>query len=231
MKRLSQTGLRLSLALLLFMGFTGAVPCLHGQSSSANSVTKIEKVDAPETNSELEGFRHSPAVQNIGRHLGLSTEVTAQIFEDLNSVIMIGAILWFIFRYVPKIYRGRAETLQKQLFDARSATAEAKERLDVVEERLSKLGIEIEALREQTLRESAEDEKHILEAIETEKQRIMASVEQEIAAAGETAKRDLKKYAGNLAVDRALSEIHLTADDDRELIRSLGKTFNKGDRN
>jgi len=231
LKRLSQVGLPFCLALFLFMGFAGAVPRLHAQSAAANSVTKVEKVDAPESHSELEAFRHAPPVQSIARHLGLSTETTAQIFEDLNSAIMIGAILWFVFRFVPKIYRRRSEILQKQLFDARSATAEAKERLDVVEERLSKLGVEIEALREQTMRESAADEKHILEAIETEKQRIMASVEQEVAAAGAAAKRDLKKYAANLAVDRALSEIRLTTDDDRELIRSFGKTFNKGDRN
>ena len=40
---------------------------------------------------------------------------------------------------VPKMYRKRSETLQKQLFEARSATAEANEGSAVVEERLSKL--------------------------------------------------------------------------------------------
>lgn len=223
MKRLSQTCLNLCLSLLLLAGFTGAAPRLQAQSAPPDKISKAEKVDAPETNAELEAFRHSPAVQSLARHAGMSTESMARLLEDLNSAVLIGAILWLIFKYVPPMFRKRSETLQKQLFDARSATAEANARLAVVEERLSKLGIEIEAIRAQTERDSANDEKRILESLEAEKQRLMASLEQEIEAAGATARRDLKKYAANLAIERAMAQIHLTPDDDRALIRSFSQ--------
>lgn len=229
MKCLSQLRLQLCLALLLLTGFTGAVPRLHAQSSDHTRISKAEKIDAPETNPELEAFRHSPAVQSLAEHFHVSVEFMAKLLEDLNSAIMIGAILWFVFRFVPKAYRKRAETLQKQLFDARSATAEANQRLAVVEERLSKLGIEIDAIREQTERDIKDDEQRIHESLEAEKQRIMASVGQEVEAAGAAARRDLKKYAANLAVDRAMAEIHLTDDDDRALIRSFGQNFSQED--
>jgi F-type H+-transporting ATPase subunit b len=225
-----QIRLHLCLAVLLLTSSTGAVPQLHAQSASTSGVSKAEKIDAPATNPEIEAFRHSPAVQSLGRHLHLSTETTARIFEDLNSIIMIGAILWGILVFVPKMYRNRSKTLEKHLLDARLATTEANERLAVVEERLSKLGIEIDAIREQTERDSKNDEKRIHDSLEIEKQRLMASVEQDIEAAGAAARRDLKKYAANLAIDRALTEIHLTGDDDRALIRSFGKDLN-GDRN
>ena len=235
MKRLSQICLNLCLALILLAGFTGAAPRLHAQSASSDKISKPEKVDAPETNAELEAFRHSPAVQSLARHVGVSTEWMAKLLEDLNSAVLIGAILWGIFKYVPKIFRQRSETLQKQLFDARSATSEANTRLAVVEERLSKLGIEIEAIRAQTERDAASDEKRILESLEAEKQRLLSSVDQEIEAAGAAAKRELKKYAATLAVDRAMAQVHLTPDDDRALIRAFGEDLrssnHKGERN
>lgn len=230
MKRALKICSNLCIAVLLLAGLFTATPRLHAQKASTRLISKAEKVDAPETSSELEAFRHSPAVQNLARHAHVSTEFMAKSLEDLNSVIMIGAILWGIFIFVPKMYRKRSETLKKHLFDARSATTEANERLAVVEERLSKLGIDIDAIREQTARESAGDEKRIHDALEVEKQRLVASVEQEIEAAGAAARRDLKKYAAGLAVDRAMSEIRLSVDDDRALIRSFGNDL-KGERN
>jgi F-type H+-transporting ATPase subunit b len=223
------------LTLLLLAGLPGAAPRLHAQSTPPRITSKAEKVDAPETNAELEAFRHSPAVQSLAKHAGVSTEFMAKALEDLNSAIMIGAILWFLFRMIPKMYRNRSEVLRKQLFDARSATAEANARLATVEERLSKLGIDIDAIRKQAEQDSASDEKRIHDSLEAEKQRMLASVEQEIQAAGATARRDLKQYAANLAIDRAMSEIHLSADDDRALIRSFGQNLRnddlKGERN
>jgi F-type H+-transporting ATPase subunit b len=222
---------RLCLTLLLIAGTFSAVPRLHAQTVPASVAPPSQKVDAPETNSELESFRHSPAVQSLARHAGVSTETMAKLMEDLNSAILIIAILWFIFRFVPKIYRNRSGKLQKDLFDARSATAEANQRLAVVEERLSKLGIEIEAIRKQTESDSVNDEKRIRESLEAEKQRLLSSVDQEVEAAGAAARRDLKKYAANLAIDRAMAQLRLSGEDDRQLVRSFGKDLNNGGSN
>jgi F-type H+-transporting ATPase subunit b len=227
---------KLCLALLLLTGFTATVPYLHAQDSGGGEAKtfqgKAEKIDAPESNAQLEEFRHSPAVKALAQHAHVSDEFMAKLLEDINSAVLIGAILWFLFRLVPKMFRKRSETLQKQLFDARLATTEANERLTVVEERLSKLGIEIDAIREQAARETQDDEKRIHDSLEAEKQRILASVDQEIEAAGAAARRDLKKYAADLAVDRALNEIRLSEDDDRALVRSFGKDLDlRGGRN
>lgn len=231
MKRFPQL---LLISALLF-GITAPVPQLHAQATPPAEVSapakpaasalppRAEKVDAPESNSELEAFRHSPAVQSIARRMGLDTELTAKIFEDINSAIMIGAILWFLFRFIPRMYRKRSETLDKQIFDAAVATSRANERLAVVEERLSKLDVEIASIREQSERDSAEDQRRIHESLETEKQRLVASIDQEIEAAGANARRDLKQYAASLAIERAMSEIRLTDDDDRALIRAFGR--------
>lgn len=234
MKRTREFCLHLCIAVALLTGVAGTVPgatpVLHAQSAAMDRNSRPEKMEAPETKSELEAFRHSPSVQALARHLHVSVEFMAKLLEDVNSGILIAAILWFLLRVIPKMYRKRSETLKKDLFDARLATTEANERLTVVEERLSKLGIDIDAIRKQTEHDSANDEKRIHEALETEKQRLVASVEQEIEAAGSAVRRDLKKYAASLAVDRAMAEIRLTDEDDRMLVRSFGKDLN-GERN
>jgi F-type H+-transporting ATPase subunit b len=219
----------LFLALSLLLVLTASARAQQPAAQPA-AAPQGEHMDEPETHAQMEAFRHSAAVQSLARHIGLSTETTARIIEDLNSSILIAAILWFLFRFVPKAFRKRNETLQKQLLDARLAAAEANERLAVVEERLSKLGIEIDAIREQTERDMVNDEKRIQESLETERQRIIASAEQEIDAAGAAAQRDLKKFAAQLAVNRARQEIRLSPEDDRALIRSFGENL-KGERN
>jgi F-type H+-transporting ATPase subunit b len=196
------------------------------QKSTAGG-NSSDRMDEPETNKQVEAFRHATAVQKVAQMTHMDTETTARIFEDLNSAILIGLILWFILRFVPKMLRTRSQNLEKQLMEARIATAQANERLSAVEERLSRLGIEIDTIRQQTEREGAEDEKRIREALETERQRIVASAEQEIDAAGATARRDLKKFAAELAVDRALHGIHLSADQDRTLIHDFAKDLKR----
>jgi F-type H+-transporting ATPase subunit b len=212
-----------SLILLLLLGLPTVVPRIYAQG--LGNMAKAEKVDTPETSSQLEQFRHSPAVQSLAKHLGLSTELTAKIFEDINSAILIGAVLWGIFLFIPKMYRKRSETLARELLNARTATAEAKERLAAVEERLSKMSIEIDAIRQHTERDAVNDEKRIHESLEAEKQRLLASVDQEIEAAGASVRRDLKKYAASLAIDRATAQLHISESDDRELIRAFGEHF------
>jgi F-type H+-transporting ATPase subunit b len=215
-----------SFLLLALMGLGGAsVPAVLAQTSvvSDNHLSRPDKMDAPEKNSQIESFRHAVPVQRVAQLTHMSTELTAKIFEDLNSAILIGAILWFLLRFMPKILRQRSESLQKQLLDARVQTAQANERLSAVEERLSKLGIEIQAIRAQTERDIAIDEKRIHDALETERQRIVASAEQEIEAAGAAARRDLKKFAAELSVDRALGRIHLSTDDDHALIHTFAE--------
>jgi F-type H+-transporting ATPase subunit b len=196
--------------------------------ANAPSEQHGERMDEPESHSQMEAFRHSDAVKSLAGHLNLSVETTARIMEILNSAILIGLILWFLVRFVPKAFRKRNDTLQKQLVEARLAAAEANERLAVVEERLSKLGIEIDAIREQTERDSVEDEKRVQQSLEAERQRIVASAEQEIDAAGAAAQRDLRKFAAQLAVNRARQEIRISGDDDRALIRAFGEGLNGG---
>lgn len=200
------------------------------QAQSASGISQADKMDAPETNKETEAFRHSATVKKLAAALNMNVEALAKILEDVNSAIVIGLVLWLVLKTVPKALRNRRSTLEKQLLEARVATTQANERLAVVEERLSKLGIEIDAIREQTEREMAEDEKRIQASIEEERQRIVASAEQEIEAASSAARRELKALAADLAIERAMHGLRLTEADDQALVHGFTANL-KGERN
>lgn len=219
------------LSYLLLLGALCAVPAIAQDAQPAATpaqqaragAAKAEHMDTPETNPEIEGYRHSSAVQSIARMTGLSVETTAQILEDFNSGVLILAIVYFLFKLIPGMLRKRSQTIQQDLSTARTATEDANRRLAAVEGRLSRLDSEIESIRQQAERDSAEDEKRIAAALEAEKERIVASAEQEIAAVQAAAQRELKKFAADLAVDSAMHRIQLSADTDRTLVREFGK--------
>ncbi|AXC11370.1 ATP synthase F0 sector subunit b [Acidisarcina polymorpha] len=191
--------------------------------------------DNQEADAENGQFRHARPVKAIARTLNVSTEVAAQIFEDLNSAILILVILFFLARAVPKAIRSRTATIQKQLIDARSATEIANERLTAVETKLARLGEDIDAIRKQTDRDIVEDEKRIKQALEEERVRIVKAAEQEIESAGTAAQRELKRFAAELAIDKAAKRIQLTAETDKALVQRFGRElagqFGKGGQN
>ncbi len=167
---------------------------------------------------ELNLFRHAPVVAKIGEKMGMDVEVTAKVFEGINFVIIILAIVIPIVRIVPRMLRQRAETLNHDIQTAREATADANTRLSAVEAKLAGLDAEIQKFRAQVEQESREDEKRIKSMIEEERARIVAAAEQEITVAAAQARRGLRHFAADLAIAQAEKQMVLTPDTDRALI-------------
>ena len=188
-----------------------------------------------EDSEDINEFRHAASVQMLARVLGIRTETAAWIFEIINSGILIFMILFFVIKIVPKAIRSRTANIQKRLDEARLETKTANERLGEVEAKLARIGEDIEAIRQQTDRDMVQDEKRIKQALEDERQRIVQSAEQEIESAGAAAKRELKRFAAELAVDNAAKRIQLTYDSDKALVERFGKDltsqFGKGGQN
>lgn len=219
-------------AMLVFALLASPAARIHAQQGppdspkpAAQQSARGEHMDEPEDNSEVEQYRHSSVVEAIAHATGLKTETAAQIFEDFNSGVLLFAIGFALWKFLPKVFRKRSEDLQKDLAAARVATEDANRRLAEVEARLLRLDSEIETFRNQVEKEAVEDEKRIHASLEAERERIVASAEQEIAAAQSTAQRELKKFAADLAIDNAMRKIQLSNDTDRALIREFGKSL------
>ena len=184
------------------------------ESASAKQAEQAENSDENEHNV----FRHTALVQSLARTFHIDVETMARLFEWINFAVIFLAIVIPLARFLPRMLRRRSETLKHNLEAARQTTADANARLSAVEAQLSKLDDEIAKIRAQVEEESKQDEVRIKASIEDEKTRIVAAAEQEITVAAAQARRGLKHFAADLAIEQAARQLVLTPETDRALI-------------
>ena len=193
-----------------------------GSGRLSSPEAQSEQINKQEVD-ENDAYLHSASVRKIGAMVGLNPEQAATAFTVLNFLALAVLAGWFLLKTLPKTFRNRTTSIQKNLVDARTATEEASARLRTVEERLSKLDEQIAALRAQADKDSALDQQRITASVEEDKQKIIAAAEQEIAAATALAHRQLQQYAAELAIDQAQRKLVITAETDRQLVQSFAR--------
>ena len=165
----------------------------------------------------------------------MNVEATARTLEFLNFGILALCILIPLVRVMPRLIRKRSETLKHDLEEARKTTADANSRLSAIEAKLAGLDKEIAEIRVQVEEEGKGDEARIKASIGEESSRIVAAAEQEIIAAAAHARRGLRHFAADLAIDQAAKQLVLTAETDRALIAEFvseaGRNGMKGGQN
>jgi F-type H+-transporting ATPase subunit b len=203
------------------------------QSQTASAANGTAKSDAAPTQEEQEnGFRfNGPLVKWAARTLNLPVETTARIFEFLNFAIIFFVLAIPLGRLFPKIIRKRSLTLVQSLQTAREATENANARLSAVEARLAGLDQEIAKYRAQVEQESLQDEARIKATIEEESARIVAAGEQELSVAAAQARRGLRHYAADLAIEQATKQMALSPETDRALIAEFIGDVAQGGKN
>ncbi len=177
-----------------------------------------------------DAIRHAPAVRWIAKHTGLSIDQAYWLCMVLNFAVVAIAIFSYTRKKLPVLFKNRTELIQKRIEEARKTSEEARRRLSDVEGRLSRLDAEIAAMRREAEENAGGEERRVLAAIEDERERIVKSAAQEISTIANAARRDLKAYAGALAVDLAEKKIRVGKDTDQSLVREfttrLGKDGN-----
>jgi F-type H+-transporting ATPase subunit b len=161
----------------------------------------------------------------------MEPETAANVFTIFNILLLIGAVGYGLLKTLPKAFRNRNTAIQKHLVDARTATEEATARLSSVEERLSRLDGQIAAMRTHAEADSARDEQRIKASVEDEKVKIVAAAEMEIQSATALARREIQKYAAELAIEQAAHKLVVTAETDCLLIESFAHKLGEESRN
>jgi len=197
--------------------------------AQANSETNPESAKSEQN--ETNQFRYTALVRAAAKALHLSVEATARTFEFINFGIIALAIGIPLFRFLPKFLRKRAEKVRTDIETARKATEDANTRLSAVEAKLASLDGEIGRFRAEVEAESRQDEARIKAALEDESTRIVSAAEQEIGAAAAQARRGLRNFAAELAVEQAAKQMVLTPETDRALIAEFVGDVNKGGQN
>ena len=216
----------LSLACMLFAASATMLAQKGGEGADGGrQSTPVANSEAvkQKTESEDEQYRHSAIVQKLGKMFGMSTETAATTFEVVNAVILFALVGLFLAKALPKTFRERTSSIQKHLVDARTATEEASARMNSIEDRLAHLDIQINEMRAQAERDSAADELRIKASVEDERKKILASADQEIAAATLHAQRQLQQYAAELAIEQAARKLTISAETDRLLVQNFAR--------
>jgi F-type H+-transporting ATPase subunit b len=194
-----------------------AQPVTTTSESARPEAAKPEEAKKPEADPN-DVYLHAPVVQTIARMIHLDVETTARIFEGINFAIIVLALGFLLFRWLPKTLRNRTTKVRTDLESARKMTEDANARLSAIEAKLSGLDSEIAQIRAQVEVESREDEKRIKSAIKEESARIVAAAEQEMDAAAAQVQRELRHFAADLAIEEAAKQLAITPETDRELI-------------
>ena len=213
---------------LLGLAVVGGCLRIAAQTAPASPAPAATAAPAPEPakpeaasseDAQTAAFRlEGPLVKSASKALHLSPETTARSFEILNFLIVALALGIPLARFIPKAFRKRAEGVRTSIETARKVTEDANARLSAIEAKLAGLDGEIAQIRAQVEQESLQDEVRIKSTIEEESARIVASAEQEINVAAAQARRGLRNFAADLAIEQATKQLVLTPETDRALI-------------
>jgi F-type H+-transporting ATPase subunit b len=176
---------------------------------------KSEDSGEAQTNAfRLEG----PLVKMTAKVTHLSVETTARLFEVINFLVILLGLGIPLVRFIPKLLRKRQDKLSHDIEAARKVSEDAKKRLSAIEAKLSGFDEEIAGLRAMVEDESKRDEERIKSSIAEESARIVTAAELEIDASAAQARRELRHFAADLAVEQAAKQLVFTPETDQALI-------------
>jgi F-type H+-transporting ATPase subunit b len=202
----------------------------QGDASAGEKTTPAANVPAKKEELQDENYQytHSATVEKLGSMLGMNPDQAATAFTIFNFLVMVAALGYLLLKTLPKTFRNRNTKIQKNLVDARTATEEATARLNSVEARLAKLDEQIAGMRSQAEADSAREEQRIKASVEDEKAKIVAAAESEIQNATTLARREIQRYAAELAIDQAAKKLVVSVETDRLLVESFAHRLGAG---
>lgn len=199
----------------------------QGQAKPAQPSPKHEGEQQLEQGGEADAIRNAPAIRFIARHTGLTRNQAYWLCFGLNFAVIFLFIAGLLRKMLPGYFRGRTSTIQKGIEEARKLSEDAHRRLAEVEGRLSRLDTEIAGMRREADENAKAEEQRLLAAGEEERRRIVASAEQEIEVAANSARRELKTYVAELAVQLAEKKIRVSNNTDEALVRAFTAQMGK----
>jgi F-type H+-transporting ATPase subunit b len=204
-----------------------SAPAAQDQAQSAHPSPEHEGEKELENGGEADAIRHSPSVKWIARHTGLTDNQAYWLCFVLNFAVIFFFLARLMRKKLPGYFSGRTATIQKGIEEARKMSEDARRRLAEVEGRLSRLDADIAAMQREADENAKAEEQRLLAAGEEERRRIVASAEQEIEMAANSARRELKAYVAELAVQLAEKKIRVSKDTDEALVRAFTAQMGK----
>jgi F-type H+-transporting ATPase subunit b len=153
------------------------------------------------------------------------------IGKVINFLILFGGLGYILYKPVRAMLAGRREQARRKLEEAREKIHQAEEQLRQTRERLSGLETELLSLREAAAEEGRAEQERIRRLAREEADKIKRLTAQDREAQVQGGVRELKRYAAELAAQRALARIRerLTPDVQSRLIDRAIEELSKND--
>lgn len=175
-----------------------------------------------------------PLAEQAGEHgqaeaHGEHGAANLDFFKWINFAILAGIIGYFAYKKGGAFFAGRTAMIRRDLEESARMKQEAEARYAEVERRLAALATEVEALRAQARAESASESDRVREETSRQMAKLRAQAEQEIVAAGNAARQQLRAYAAELAIGLAEQKIRtrLTPEADAGLIAAAAADLDR----
>jgi F-type H+-transporting ATPase subunit b len=184
--------------------------------------TKASKPGSePSEGDEEAKFKQSASITKLAGWLHITNNQAWWLSVLINFGIIVVAIAVAAKSSLPGMFRERTAAIRKGIDDARRASAESSARLSDIEARLGRLSEEIGAMRANADQTAKDEEIRLRASAEEEKKKILQAAEQEITAAANLARRELKHFAAELAVSLAEKKISVNEATDKVLVRDF----------
>jgi F-type H+-transporting ATPase subunit b len=140
-----------------------------------------------------------------------------------NFIILAGGLAYLIRKNAGPFFAERARKIREDIAEAELVRRDAERRAAEVDRRLASLESEIAALRAESQKEAEAERERIRQQTPLEIAKVRAHAEQEIVAAGKTARVELKRYAAELAIQLAGQKLRarMTPDTQEGLVRGF----------
>jgi F-type H+-transporting ATPase subunit b len=134
---------------------------------------------------------------------GGGTGEPSMTWKIVNFAILAIGLGYLMAKTLPGFFQSRTSSIQEGIAEAQKVKAEAEKRAAEVDKRVSALGADIEKFRTQSRSEMEKEGARIREETAATIRKMEQQAQVEIESAGKTARRELKTYAANLALDLA----------------------------
>jgi F-type H+-transporting ATPase subunit b len=143
-----------------------------------------------------------------------------EAWKFLNLFLFLGLMYYLLRRPLSAAFKGRRESIRRELVRAQEERDSALKKLAEVESRLERLDVEVVAIKERAAREATDERERMARETEADIKKLMDQARREIESAGKAARLELRRYAAEetIVVARELIQKEMRAEDDDRLI-------------
>jgi F0F1-type ATP synthase membrane subunit b/b' len=152
----------------------------------------------------------------FGQEQGGGPEDSLAFWRWINFVILAAGLGYLMAKTLPGFFESRGSAIQKEISEAQQAKRDSDQRAAAIDKRVSGLGAEIEAFRVQSRAEMEREGERIRQETAVQIRKINDQAQIEIESAGKAARREVRLYAANLALDLAAQRIRARLDPNTE---------------